>query len=310
MKVLKTIIAFFLKKIYRIRVVGIENYHKAGDRVLIIANHSSFIDPVILASCLPDKLTFAVNTYVAKSWLLRLMSSVVDLFPMDPANPLSSKSLIRYLQQDKRAVIFPEGRITVTGSLMKIYNGTGFIADKSAAEVLPIRIDGVQFSPFSRLKGRVKTRWFPQITVTILPPRKVSADEDIKGRARRVYAGKILSDIMVEMMYKTSNTNRTLFQALVDARCIHGGKHPIIEDVKRKPMNYNELITASFVLGSALSALTHDKECVGWLLPNMNSSMTTFFSLQAYGRVPAMLNYRSEERRVGKECRSRWSPYH
>ena len=22
------------------------------------------------------------------------------------------------------------------------------------------------------------------------------------------------------------------------------------------------------------------------------------------------LNYRSEERRVGKECRSRWSPYH
>ena len=22
------------------------------------------------------------------------------------------------------------------------------------------------------------------------------------------------------------------------------------------------------------------------------------------------INYRSEERRVGKECRSRWSPYH
>ena len=25
---------------------------------------------------------------------------------------------------------------------------------------------------------------------------------------------------------------------------------------------------------------------------------------------PALLDYRSEERRVGKECRSRWSPYH
>ena len=24
----------------------------------------------------------------------------------------------------------------------------------------------------------------------------------------------------------------------------------------------------------------------------------------------AALQYRSEERRVGKECRSRWSPYH
>src|SRR2546427_6734727 len=28
------------------------------------------------------------------------------------------------------------------------------------------------------------------------------------------------------------------------------------------------------------------------------------------GRDPALLGPRSEERRVGKECRSRWSPYH
>ena len=26
--------------------------------------------------------------------------------------------------------------------------------------------------------------------------------------------------------------------------------------------------------------------------------------------LPAIFNPRSEERRVGKECRSRWSPYH
>ena len=28
------------------------------------------------------------------------------------------------------------------------------------------------------------------------------------------------------------------------------------------------------------------------------------------GEVPYGLDTRSEERRVGKECRSRWSPYH
>ena len=27
-------------------------------------------------------------------------------------------------------------------------------------------------------------------------------------------------------------------------------------------------------------------------------------------RAAAIAEYRSEERRVGKECRSRWSPYH
>src|SRR5712692_5948692 len=30
----------------------------------------------------------------------------------------------------------------------------------------------------------------------------------------------------------------------------------------------------------------------------------------AYGRLGMILQTRSEERRVGKECRSRWSPYH
>ena len=29
-----------------------------------------------------------------------------------------------------------------------------------------------------------------------------------------------------------------------------------------------------------------------------------------YGKADGIFFYRSEERRVGKECRSRWSPYH
>ena len=36
-------------------------------------------------------------------------------------------------------------------------------------------------------------------------------------------------------------------------------------------------------------------------------------AIEAYvrqGKVPAGALRRSEERRVGKECRSRWSPYH
>ena len=36
----------------------------------------------------------------------------------------------------------------------------------------------------------------------------------------------------------------------------------------------------------------------------------TFAFVIVIGVVPRMIGKRSEERRVGKECRSRWSPYH
>ena len=73
---------------------------------------------------------------------------------MDPSNPLSVKAMIKFIKEDRKAIIFPEGRITTTGSLMKIYEGPGLIADKCQASVLPIAIDGAKFSPFSYMKGR------------------------------------------------------------------------------------------------------------------------------------------------------------
>src|SRR3712207_3937196 len=38
--------------------------------------------------------------------------------------------------------------------------------------------------------------------------------------------------------------------------------------------------------------------------------LTIMFFLPVYKKLNIDTAYRSEERRVGKECRSRWSPYH
>ena len=48
---------------------------------------------------------------------------------------------------------------------------------------------------------------------------------------------------------------------------------------------------------------------IRWDIPNKR---VTISFLDRQGRLPQRsgLNWRSEERRVGKECRSRWSPYH
>jgi acyl-[acyl-carrier-protein]-phospholipid O-acyltransferase/long-chain-fatty-acid--[acyl-carrier-protein] ligase len=181
----KLFVRSVLRLFYRVEVKGFENYLAAGKRVLIVANHTSFLDALLLGSFLPDPISFVINTQISQRLLPRLARPYVNMFVMDPTNPLSLKSLIRYMQQDHKVVIFPEGRITVTGALMKIYNGPGLVADRSGATVLPIRIHGAQFTPFSRLRGRVRMRLFPKITLTILPARSIRAPEHVRGRARR-----------------------------------------------------------------------------------------------------------------------------
>lgn len=289
---LKSLLRSLLATLYRVEVAGAEHYRGvAGQRVLIVANHTSFLDAALLVAFLPDKLTFAINSDVAKHWWVKPFLRLVDAFPMNPASPYSTRSLIRLLQADRKVVIFPEGRITVTGSLMKIYDGTGMVADKSNALVLPVRIDGGQYTPFSRLRGRVRLRWFPQIRLTVLPARPLAVPAEVRGRARRQAAGSMLSDMMAEMVFATSNYQRTLIEALLDARFVHGLQHRVIEDLERKPLSYRQLLVRAFVLGRLISRQTYRGELVGLMLPNAAVTVLAFFGLHLFGRVPAMLNY-------------------
>ncbi|HAH04909.1 MAG TPA: acyl-[ACP]--phospholipid O-acyltransferase [Elusimicrobia bacterium] len=299
---LKTIVRGILRALYRIEVEGLKNLEKAGDRVLIIANHQSFLDAPLLALFLPGSPLFAVNTFIARLWWLRPFLKLANTFALDPANPMAAKALIAELKRGVRVVVFPEGRITVTGSLMKVYEGPGMIADKAGARIVPVRLDGAQYTPFSRLKGKVRLRWFPRITIRVLEPRGFSIPPEIRGRARRAALGDKLYGIMTEMLFESSDRGRTLFQGLLDARAVHGGGHKIVVDIDRRPLSYDQLILRSLVLGRQIARQTAPGEIVGVLLPNMTGTIAVFFGLQAFGRVPALINYSTGAQNVLSAC--------
>jgi acyl-[acyl-carrier-protein]-phospholipid O-acyltransferase/long-chain-fatty-acid--[acyl-carrier-protein] ligase len=289
--VVKIVLAALLRLLYRVKVRGLENSAAAGDRVVIVANHVSFLDGLLLAVFLPGRPTFAIDTQIARRWWVRPALRLFDAVTIDPTSPLATKVLIRAVQSGRQCVIFPEGRITVTGALMKIYEGPGMIADKAEAPILPVRIDGAQYTAFSRLRGKVRLRWFPPITITVLPPRRITARPALKGRQRRQDIGLKLHDLMTELVFQTCDWNVTLFSALLDARNVHGGRSVIVEDVGYRPLTYHRLVAGSLVLGRRLARLTGHGEYVGVLLPNSAAAAVTFFALQAFGRVPALLNF-------------------
>ena len=110
--------------------------------------------------------------------------------PLDPTKPFAIRTLVAAVKAGQTLVIFPEGRLTVTGSLMKIYDGAGLIADKTAATIVPVRIEGPESTIFSRLTPQqARRRWFPKFTLTALEPTHLSIHNELKGRKRREAAG-------------------------------------------------------------------------------------------------------------------------
>jgi acyl-[acyl-carrier-protein]-phospholipid O-acyltransferase/long-chain-fatty-acid--[acyl-carrier-protein] ligase len=301
-RILKLLLRGLLRLLYRVEVRGLEHYARTGPRCLIIANHTSLLDGVLLYAWLPETPTFAINTQIAERPIFRPFLKLVDLFRLDPTSPLSIKSMIRFIQQDRKAVIFPEGRITVTGIPMKVYEGPGLVADKADATILPIAIDGAQYTPFAYLKGRVRTIWFPKIRLIFLPPEKFDLDPALHGHVRRKAAGREMQRLLQRMFYLTYDWRRTVFEALLDAARRHGAERKLLEDINRDPQSYRQLFMRIFIFARLIARDTGPGEHVGVLLPNVVSTPIVLLALQFAGRVPAMLNFTAGAQGILRAC--------
>ncbi|MBW0004345.1 MAG: acyl-[ACP]--phospholipid O-acyltransferase [Hyphomicrobiales bacterium] len=297
---------FVFSTLFRVEVRGLDNMPPFGTRMVIAPNHVSLIDGPLVHVALPIDAAFAVDTTIANAWWAKPFMRLIRAHLLDPTRPLAARALTHAVADGEPIVIFPEGRITVTGGLMKVYEGAAMIADKAGAVIVPVRIDGAERSPFSYLRRtQIRKAWFPKITVTILPPQKLSVDPALKGRARRLAAGVALQDIMAEAAVLNAPTGQTLFDAVVEASRKRAAKGRVaVEDPLGNKLSYRKLVLSAQILGRKLARFAAPGEAVGVLLPNSAGVVATFFALQASGRVPAMLNFSAGPANVISACKA------
>jgi acyl-[acyl-carrier-protein]-phospholipid O-acyltransferase/long-chain-fatty-acid--[acyl-carrier-protein] ligase len=298
-------LSILFRAIYRVEIHGVDNLLHAGPNPIIALNHTSFLDAALAMSLLPKDPVFAIDSEMAKKWWVKPFLRFTRALPIDPTKPMATRTLINAVKGGDPLIIFPEGRLTVTGSLMKVYDGAGLIADKTDAFVVPVRLEGLDATPFTRLsKTQVRRRWFPKVKVTMLEPVKLSVDPALKGKHRRLAAGAALYGIMSDLVYRTTSIERTVPEALVEAAEIHGMGRVAVEDPVSGALTYRKLLMGARILGEKLMAFAPEGKPVGLMLPNANGTVVTLMALMSAGRVPAMINFTAGVANVLAACKA------
>jgi acyl-[acyl-carrier-protein]-phospholipid O-acyltransferase / long-chain-fatty-acid--[acyl-carrier-protein] ligase len=297
---LKRVLRVLFRLLFRIRVLGMDDVFNTRP-LLIVANHESFLDGMLLGLYLPVEPVFVVHSGVPKVPLFRWVLSLTDYLAVDPMHPLAMRKVVKLLESGRPVAIFPEGRITTTGSLMKVYDGPAFAAARSGASVVPVRIDGASRTYFSRMYGDHPKRFFPQLKLTVLAPTRIEPPQATTAKGRRHEAGEAMRRIMQKMLFD-SRPEQSMCSALADVVALHGRGREIMEGMKPGTYTYGDFLKMTLVMSRLAGEITRPGEHVGVLMPNMASTLALIFGLNAGRRVPAMLNFTAGREGMQNAC--------
>jgi acyl-[acyl-carrier-protein]-phospholipid O-acyltransferase/long-chain-fatty-acid--[acyl-carrier-protein] ligase len=297
-------ITILFRAFMRLEVEGLDNIRKAGKAPIIALNHVSFLDGALALAITEEEPVFAVDYKIAQAWWVRPFLKMCKFLPLDPTKPMATRSLIKIVNEGNSIGIFPEGRITVTGTLMKVYDGAAMVADKTGSMVVPVRIDGLEKSYFSRLSGgQVRRRLFPKVKVTILEPVRLDVPAELVGRKRRAAAGAALYQVMSNLMFKTSHTSSTIVERIIDVAGELGMGKLAVEDPVTGSLTYGKLLTGAAVLGAKFRTMFAETN-IGVMLPNANGAAVTILAAMTAGKVPAMLNFTAGAANILSACKA------
>ena len=294
------LLAWLIRILFRLKIDHRERLVFDGPTI-IMPNHVSFLDALLLYLMLPPSVWFVVNTEIAARPWVALALRFCNHVKIDNRNPYSLRTIINVVRDGNPVVLFPEGRISNTGGLMKMYTGAALIAWKTSARVYPVILRGPEYSFFSRIKDKVIPRWLPQIRIFIGEPSVLVTETELGFRVQKAAITDKLLSLMQDTMFlarRQEYAQLDFFARLQLAAKTHGGSKPIVRDLNRA-VNYRALITGVHVMAGKLRpTFATNENTVGVLLPNAVAHVVVLFALFRLGKTPAIMNFSTGLRNV------------
>lgn len=134
---------FTLTTLFDLKVWGADLFPARGG-VLLISNHQSMLDPVILGVAVPRPLSYMAKSDLFKNPLFAKLIRSLGAFPVRQSGSAAGaiKETIERLQQGRALNIYPEGTRTPDGKVTPFQNGVALVIRKAKVPVVPAAISG------------------------------------------------------------------------------------------------------------------------------------------------------------------------
>lgn len=285
---LQSLSRLILLPLLRVKITGAEHLATQGP-VVFAPNHTSLLDGPLMFGLIERDCALAINTTWAKGGLLGWLKKTIDIRAIDPQNPTSAKHLADHVKKDGAALMFPEGRISVTGGQMKLNPGVSWLVDVANAQVVTIHIDGLQRSKTAKDNTGWRRVWLPKVHIHVSAPQSLDLGET-KGKARREKGVTRLRGMMENARFESLNRFETLVDAIDNAKTIYGKDAVAYQDVENTTLTRGKLALGGAVMDHQISKRYAPGSTVGVLLPAAPGVSAVMLGFWRSGRIPAMLN--------------------
>jgi 1-acyl-sn-glycerol-3-phosphate acyltransferase len=185
-----------MKLAYRTKVSG-RHHVPASGGVLLVSNHQSFLDPILVAFALKRPVAFLAKSELFRNFAFRWWIRNLHAFPIEQgkgqAGPL--KESVRLLKAGWMLNVFPEGERTPHGGLLPAKGGVAVVIRKAKVPVVPCVFDGAfqawpRHKPVPRPWGKIRLRYGEAMELHDLPPKEIlsridEAFEKLMAEVRR-----------------------------------------------------------------------------------------------------------------------------
>ncbi|RZI83597.1 MAG: MFS transporter [Rubrivivax sp.] len=156
--ILRLVMLFVTRIVYRLKVRG-EDHLPTDGAAILVCNHVSFVDAVVLGVISPRPMIFLMDHRIFKTpglgWFFRAVKAI-PIAPQkeDPqAYERAFERARQALSEGELLCLFPEGAITRDGTLQPFKAGIMKILETNPVPVIPSALHNLWGSSFSRIDG-------------------------------------------------------------------------------------------------------------------------------------------------------------